>query len=474
MINTRYFFQIRNCFYSLLLASSPLCSSILEASEEPADSSNFQLEIIPNGNQSLQQISLPLEIYQNSQSYGLSDLRLLDKDGDAVPFEISAISNKTVKEHERTLDFYPLHEKRFLSPQTEQLSIFYDKDKLVNKVIKQGSEFQKTTVGYLIDLRENVLDQNKAIHNFDLIFELSTTTETSFLNFSVDQSNDLKSWRTLSNNEVLASLVNIESTLNHNQISLRNVRQKFLRIRLADQTSTIKILGISQKYTTENIKQNLLSQVMTFKPDGAGGDTRSLIASTQLYTPLTNLSFDLDTQTKIISGTLFYERYDTQSINNEEIRWYRDQKFDLYQIQNANQKLSKSEVNLNGIMAKQLRIKLEYPSVSHFENGLIATVSWPSQKLTFLNDGNTPYFLVTGLESTSVGNNSIISNLLAQVNRPLPQAFIGKASKRKKVINKIETLTDWTKIGLWAILIMGALLMGVMANKLLKQIDKQP
>lgn len=441
-----------------LILQSNICVAVNE-NISSAQTSNFTYHtaIVPGGNGPLQQLTLSEEIYQQSSRSDLRSLSVLDVTGVKLPFEITTTDRQSTLQSSDLL-IYPIHEKIYLADQTDKLLFRYNQNNQLREISSNSKGVnKKEVVGYLVDLGENF-----AADNSRLVFNLSNTLETRFLRFDLDQSNNLKNWTLVSRGEVLAQLSHNGISTQHNKISISNIRSRYLRIKLLDLPPAFTIDSVVQEYST---KQERSLSWGKFKNAVYDPEEKAYITNIAASIGYTKMKFILPKSLSILKGALY-----TRSSN--ETRWFKRNGFSLFQVQDGEKIISNDTVDINYFRANQIKIQIDYPERQIMPEALRISFAWFPQELTFIASGKPPYEIIVSDSTFKQWSNTkqqLLSDIKSQLSSPMEQAVLGK-TRRVEMAIADESKTDWEKIGLWLILLVGVIFMAWMAKRLLKQL----
>lgn len=194
---------------------------------------------------SVYEAEIPLEVYRGTFRPDLGDLRVFDSAGKVVPH---VVTPGGITEEDMTsqtdISVFPLREGTKQSQ--DALSVIVrrgDSDAQVNVPADESSA--KKIVAYLLDASQ-VSSPIQSIR-----FDWVAPSETFLLQATLEASNDLKSWRTIVDDGVLAqfSLKNRGMT-SKDVLVFPLVEAKYLRLRLSDQARIVPSFEINQAHVT--------------------------------------------------------------------------------------------------------------------------------------------------------------------------------------------------------------------------------
>lgn len=453
--------------YTLLLVICCIPLSIFATSTdkklEARKESIYYINIHPSGNGSLQQITLTEDIYLHSKDRQLNDLLVLDRLGAELPFEINTPENK-VLQYKKEVAIYPIHEQKHLLKQTDSVSFKYDQENRLSEIQKvNGADKQSQVVGYLLDLGEEIM-----AGTIFLNFDLSRVSQTSFLRFDIDQSDNLKNWNTVSRGDVLAQLLDRKKLTQHNEISLSRVYSRYLRINLLDKSPMFSINSVVLKYTEKTKTQLVWGEQ---KEINFSDIEQAFIINTSPSLAYRTIQLNLSDSTTLLRGNLY-------SKNGEQENWIFRHHLNFFHIKDGEKYIVKDRLSLPGLRASQIKIEFDNVTEAQRLAPLELKLAWSPQQLTFVANGNKPYDIAVGKHRSSntpidllkAQNHKMITVIKDEIVGSIKEAKFGES--RLVVIEPVaESYVNWKKISLWFVLIVGVFLMAWMAKRLLKQVD---
>ncbi len=453
-INTMKRLNFKIACYKYLLLSF-LCLPLSLNAEQTFLEANIKT----SGEASLQVFQLPESFYLDSNQESISKLRIIDKFGSELPFNIEKYSG-VVSQQKRKLMLYPLTESRYLQSQTETLRLKYDqKDRLTQLEKNNNQQPSNKVVGYLIDLGESYPRGSSVV-----TFDLSQVAQTSFLKFSIDQSNNLKDWKKLSRREVLAQLVNNGSVAQHNKITLRNSHSRYLRINLEpehnQQHSAFKLLMAEQSFTRE--VQTALTWTEYKKLQYDDKDD-AYILDISIAIAYKQVQLKMPKAPSIITADIFLKR-------KSATPWRFYKQVNLVNIQDENVDIVENQFPVWFGSSSKVKFVVKYADPPFNQNSVWVKLAYVPQKVTFYANGNEPYRVQFGQIASNHNNQQLLNMIKAQTNSTMGIARLGLVRAVKMDDESSEI--NWKAISLWLTLIAGVVVMAWMAKNLLKQMEK--
>lgn len=383
-------------------------------------------------------------------------LSVRDATGEKLPFEISE-NIDIEKELSKTLHLFPLYESRQLLDSTDTLLFKYNQQNQLQEVSTKKILKNKMVIGYLLDL-----GGSSNLANSELSFEFSKVSQTSFLRFNVDQSDDLKAWRRVSNNEVLAQLIEGDLSSQKDSIPLSNINSRFLRLTLLEPTSSFSIKSVIQNYSEHQPISPIWSDLWEFQWSQKEG---GLILELSPIISYTAVKFDLENSPSLMSGNIFARTNSTSA-------WYRLKSFDIFHIKDGDRTVFNDHISLSEINASHLKITFDYPNNVNSDTPINLSLAWRPQQLTFFANGNAPYELVIDSDLNDIettNSERLVSKIKAQLNAKIGTAELGESYLVTKPTQN-KSYTYWPKTVLWLALLIGVFLMLWMVKRMFGQL----
>ncbi len=408
-------------------------------------------------------LQLPKEMYQNLCRKDFGDIRVFNSEGRIVPHTLKRPEIKSLERlKSEKLTFFPVFKCQLKNTDTLSLYIKTNTNgSIINfNTLEPGNPDRKLSF-FLIDLTR--LEQAPAQLEFIWADGLPPFSVKTHLEFS----NNLTDWVAINTDTALASLTFSNHSLVKNKISLPGKKIKYLRMTwpLDSDPMGQKIKEIHALFFNKEKKD--LTQWYSIEPVNYNPDTSTLEYRIDGYFPLKWVSVELSGQNRTVKGVL-QSRPDTDS------KWKTRYKGLFYNITLDGIDFSNPPVRIeNGkapywkfiIDEKQSQIDTPLPRLK---------LGWVPHDLYFLNQGHGPFTLAYGNYDMPVAENLIdplLSNfdkhrqakMIKTIQPGTPYILAGKKVRKKPF--------PWQKYSLWAILILGVVILGTMAVRLSKQIN---
>ncbi|MBX7148603.1 DUF3999 domain-containing protein [bacterium] len=234
--------------YKILLVSILLWSLPLRAAVPVPQDFAYGYKLDVDAQASLNKMELPDTVYQSTVNGEWGDMRVFNGESLVVPHTlVSGQKSVLGKEVFTNLSFYPLDVE-----QGNEMEIEYFKGILKTKTKNAAVTGDKKRVGFLIDASQLDFSPEKIILKWDSPSAVFMTL------VSVEGSDNLSSWFTLSDTEALAMMQQGEHVLEQREIDLsaRSDKYKYYRIIFHDEKPIFDLKQVLFKKPGESYLQD--------------------------------------------------------------------------------------------------------------------------------------------------------------------------------------------------------------------------
>ncbi|CAN5401720.1 DUF3999 domain-containing protein [soil metagenome] len=487
-----YITGCRNLTFKWALSMSLLGPAAVDAQQPPAsDTANDYTHALPlsvSGKQGVVSFRLPQSVYLYSRSPSLDDLRVFDANGVKLPFamHVPPLQNN-VQRRSVPVRIFPIKSNQSsgspdggfdldvkAAPDGSLLSV---RAKSVASLTTAGAAMP--LVGLVLDARETQQsDPSKRTPIEALRFTLPPGTATYSAQVWLEVSDDLKQWNTIGAAE-LSWLVNSDSqsgtqTLANDRLEFEP--RPFRYARLTWRTGQpIQFAGI----TAESISQNgtvpvLENLQLTPSPGKEGQD---LVYQGGIAIPVEKIGLQF-TESNVVMPASFGSYRELPARQIGQPTTWRFEPFTngtFYQITQSGETRRSGDVAVPLTHLQQWVLRPLAPTSSK----PALRLSWQPATLVFLASGKGPYTLAFGrdqVKSASVDLSQVAPGFSVQELTTLEQATAGvlKTQQGAGQAEQSSALAAGTSAQtrmwiLWAVLLLGVAVLGVMGWKLFKQ-----
>jgi Protein of unknown function (DUF3999) len=433
------------------------------AQENARDRFAYAAKIDAPGEEVAYQVTLPLHVYQNTVSPAFDDLRIVNAAGEVLPYALATTAS--VKAADSTgpepVSFYPLRGDAALGAGALKLSIRSD-GTTVDIQGSQSGTTAKHLLGYLLDVR-------KINRPFDeLVLHWPEDADDFSLTLNVEMSDNLLNW-TSAGTAAIANLHYIGQTFLQPRLSLGGVSAHYLRLTWRADETPVELTAVEViPLAGVTMAARLLVQSRALAVANAPAEFRFELPG---RLPVDRVNIQLPEANSAALAEI-------QSRSSEKVSWHSVASINLYRLRTR----SASEV-VNPAAAVAMtsdrywRVVLT-PAPAASVTSLSVDTSWLPMTVQFLARGAKPYELLYGnvdAKSAATPLQALLAGLqtsdagLSQARLATPLAAGGPV--RLQPAPPAPVPLPWKTWVLWATLVAGAILIGTLAFRMLREPD---
>lgn len=490
----------RFAIFTTILLTMQSHRSVVAADEKKGER---QAAIHSTGEGPYYRLNLPVAIYQTAAHVDLRDVRVHNANGELVPHAWLQNESTTQEITSRLVDFFPITSTAGRNTK--------DTPSDLNDL---SLEFKQNADGSLLRVRTKISADKRATKTDSIIdvsqikgnllqarFEVDENAEGLFP-FSLDASDDLRHWYTISNEEQIAILKRPNGKIERLTSELYGKRAKFLRLRWHDAAATINIKSITIDSVIQNDVAAPLQWSTIIKSARCAENYCDYLLPAN--TPIDSLRINLNEANTLASimvlGQLpprgaeqYHYHRNPLHILRHKTRPQNDPASTLvwlaqavsYRLTQGDGEIRSENLAMDGGIYTHLRIQTEG------EIGMLGKVA-PSiqvgtmpRSLIFLGRGSAPYSLTWGAEvkqASALPLATLIPGYQPKQALAASDAIVDIPFKLSPTINAAQepialvhqeqTTKPEKKLWLWAALVVGLVLLGGMAWSLFKSMGK--
>ncbi|PWU25984.1 DUF3999 domain-containing protein [Pseudomonas sp. RW407] len=446
------------------LASLILClaAGLAQAAENPADYPQ-QVPLRLQGEGPWYRLQVPISVQLAAAHADLRDLRVFDKEGEALPYALSAAAAQgSSTAHEAVARLFPLYGAEADPGQ------------------QPGLRIQRSTTGTLVEVLPDaaptptgerrsgwLLDAGEADFPFErLALDWSSEAE-GFQHFRIEASDDLLHWRSWGDGQLARLSFNGER-MDVSDVALPGQKARYLRLSWPSGGTAVTLKGARLLGRTDQAASTPLvwSEPIAGRREQDGSYRWDL----PLALPLERVRFELDPAAqRLMAPVALSARTATGQGSRDD--WYPLARGVLYDLPVDGRQVRQDELFLAGQPVRQLRLVTDERGTGLGSAAPNLRVALRARELVFLVRGSAPYQLALGKRDATSA--SLPLGVLIPGYQPDKPARIGQASldgalQAAPAEAAVAGAGDWKRIGLWAVLLGGVLLLGGMAFSLLR------
>lgn len=449
---------------------------------------------ITDGQQSVRQFDLNLDVYRCMQHSGHKDLAVVNADNQMVPFSLSTQSQAVDLQHyDRELNFYQ-----------EPDATSYKTGKQIKRIanltgVVSGNESDTQWLDKNTYYSSLILEQEKNDDQLKSITIKSNETNVPIsVTVIIEASNDLQNWTTLLAPHNLYYLPGVNNGLQSNVLKLNaSIYAKYLRLATLSNVDnfTHTIGSISGEYEkTSYIPAPLEWSVMTGMQSLAKEGEWSMALDD--LRPISRIRFTPAENIVYYQGAI-YTKYHINPVTQSEQKYIRDDakkkiktlikntvhdphvpvssdanpwrhatRFTQYRIKTDNGSTASPEIRITPIQSRNWKFTFDQPLVTSPSQLPEIEFGWQPQQVKFIAQGAGPFYLMAG--STDVPSRPSLPGQLLSLSDSIEPVEIHASALPVEVEDEkpLSTAFDIKKILLWLTLLVGVSLMAAMAYQL--------
>ena len=401
-------------------------------------------------------IDMPAQVYQFVHSSDLSDVRVFDAQDQLVPALLKTSQTQTAT-IQKNIDFFPVKADQKDLKNSVNLTIQHS-----NNHIIVDSGLSSPVTADTVEQKNYVLDCRLLINQPSTTLSLTWTPTANhnwILPLTIMSSDDLKHWHSLDETS-LAELEYKGNITLHNHIKLDQINNRYLLL-VPQQKSPVFQLTMVQasfstdlqqplEWNTQTVIQNPADQNYSFDTQG-----QYPVQSIRLI----HLNGNFSSQIQVFSRSHSNDAWNLVSTNT------------LYQLENNSKKLSQLSVEFSPDTDRYWKIET-FPTLG---KTITLQIGWQPATISFLANNSKKYLLAFGNQRLDMPD-SLAAPMIEQFNQ---LGTLKQSSGQLQVDTTLQTLAgikaltnpiSYQPYILWAILIVGVLILAVMTFRLMKKI----
>jgi len=423
----------------------------------------YNLEI--DGDGAIYSLYLNEKIYQGLLREDRGDLRIFNSVGEVVPHDIRRFEKTTKKSvAEKTLPYFPLFKN--------------NKSETINTMSK-NIHITTNDHGTIIDLNYGALrikKRLKAAYIIDasslkntpnhLLLDWDSTNENFILKLHIEGSDDLDSWRKLTPSTTISNMKWAEHTLVQRKIKLPGAIPNYLRISWTG-NEEFKLNTLTAHFS--DTYQAQTRQWSVFLPAKFDKFNSSYYYNTQSVIPIDRINVQLPIKNTLVNVLI-------ESSPTRDGPWFSRYRGLLYDLQFDENRLVNANIHQTVNSHRHWRVQILNGGELGAKPQL--RLGWIPEQLLFVATGESPFTLTYGsahVDAITAPLGILLSeSVIKQQGRLIKAARLGVAIDfdNRSSLEPEKPELDWKKYILWAVLILGVLLLAFMAFRLFKQMGQ--
>jgi hypothetical protein len=460
--------------YAVVAILALACAHIARADDKLTPQSfayHTQIDLSPNGGP-FYEFSLPLQVYQGSQSPNLADLRIFNGQGEIVPHTLlHPQSTVTSHEQESVVPVFPITQTKQVSDDKDDVAMDVQRKSdgtLVAVKHNKNTKDVPVVLGAVFDISQ-VKD---TVHSLHLD---AAPTATPFHAFSLETSDDLQQWRPLLENAQWVHLQQNGQIIDKNSFEWDGGAGKYLRVVWSDPSDAPTINSASVQTLHTAVDNAHMIWTDAIKPNQVEANHYDYQLAGQL--PVEKLRIGL-AQINTLAPVQI-QAYATPTANRQHGEWYGLMQAVVYRLQSPKGEVDSPDLLLTTSLSDRMRLVVDSSDGGIGSIPPTVQFGFTPQTMVFLPRGNGPFTLAWGAHDVKDGGLSA-ATLLPNYNSD--QVFHASPATLETIAPitvadiKPTTATDSkpSNVLLWMILGVGLLVLGGMVFMLVKQMKREP
>lgn len=424
----------------------------------------YGYEITTGDNAPIFRLSMPEKVYQTVTRQDLGDIRIFNRNGQRIPFAISRQkTRRNTKTYWVNLPFFPLRGS-------------------VDQFNRNLIDIKVSDNGRILDIRyedETELPESQAIesyiidlsnvqHNIDQLAFIIDGGEGGYLKKAfIEKSSDLNNWSMLVENATLSRLNYANHTLEKNNINVPNQKINYLRFTWRDISGDLKIKSVRALLTTTSVEIN--HRFSAFNGSRSEKDANKFIYDL-------GGNYPVDLVNVLLPGSNMLIEAAVQSRNDPESTWNTHYTGVFYLLNMQDTELSRQPVNISSTSDRYWQVDVSTADGIDEELPKLQ-VGWVPHDVYFLARGEGPYTLAFGSSQVAAPEKPV-SSLMQVLSDEQQQTMVSVAEP-----GSLHTLRGpaalvpvkefpWRQIALWIILVTAVVVIGVVATRLYREMNR--
>lgn len=431
-----------------------LAAPLVQAAED-VGSYATRVPLLLSGEGPWYRLELPLALHLAAQHADLRDLRVFNREGEALAY---ALTLGGVQSHETreaaAVKWFPLQGEAS-APGAPVVRVERSTSGTLVEVTPEQVSDELVRRGWLLDASR--LEQ--PLHRLQL--EWAADGE-GFQRFSIEASDDLQNWRDWGEGQ-MARLSFAGERIDQREVALPGQKAKYLRLLWLAPQRAPELLGA--RLVSIRSEQN--TPLVWSEPlPGKVGKPGEYSWALPLSLPLERVKVVLDQANTLAPVSLSSRR-------DGKLEWQPLARGLLYRLPQGGREMLQDEIELYGAPVAQLRLQVDERGGGLGKQALQLQVAMRSTQVVFLARGTAPYSLAIGKVSATSAALPLSTLVPGYEPERLAQLGVAKAEPLSAVATATSEASrqdgNWKRYGLWAMLLLGVALLGAMAVSLLRK-----
>lgn len=403
-------------------------------------------------------LELPLGLQMAARHSDLSDLRVLNAEGEELAYALTLGSAQPEeKRQESAVKWFPLRGTADTQAAPAIRVQRSTSGTLVEVAPEQAGQGEQILRGWLLDA--SAFDQ--PLHRLQLDW---SADQEGFQRFSIEASDDLQHWRRWEDGQI-ARLSLADERVEQREVSLPGSKARYLRLLWqAPQQAPALLAARLVSIESQDLAPPLAWSAPLAPSSSKVGDYSWELP---LSLPLERVRVSLP-QGNVLAPVSLSSR------GAGKLEWQPLASGLLYRLPEDGKEALQDQIELYGTPVQQLRLRVDARGGGLGSEAPSLRVAVRGTQVVFLARGSAPYRLAVG--DTSARSAALPLGTLIPGYEPKRLASLGRAIAPETVPEVVrdaadaaQSAADWKRVGLWVVLLAGVALLGGMAFSLLRK-----
>lgn len=442
-----------------------LCLAFSAGAQEKPQDFATQLPLTVSGEGPWYRLELPLAVQLNARQSDLRDIRVFNAAGEPQAFAVVRESaQRSETQQLQQVKGFPLYGPADASDANPSVRVQSSANGTLVQVqpASQLEAGEETRRGWLLDASAIKAPLQRLILDW-------TSENDGFQRFSIEASDDLQHWQPWGEGQV-ARLSFADERVEQHEVGLPGQTARYLRLLWKSPQAAPVLANVQVQSASSTVLPLPLvwSEPLAGNRLAAGEYTWQLPSGVSLE----RLSVELNQPNSLAPVVLYGRRESHQP-------WQVLSSGLLYRLTQNGQEVVQDQLQLPGRTVTQLKLDVDERGGGLGEHAPALRFAVRATQLVFLARGEPPFSLAVGQATASAANlplSTLIPDYSAQRLAGLGQARVAGEVVIPQPAPQVVPVpgTDWKKIGLWAVLLLGVGLLGAMAFSLLRKPEAKP
>lgn len=446
----------------LALAMSLLCWGNVQAENAHLTPQDFAFGAHFNAaSGSLVQVRLAEHVLQHVQQRDFADLRVFNAAGNSLAFALQ-MPSATQHQQQRALAFFPLDPDKPLAVAELQVQL------------QQAGELQTVQLASKPMPAGELKPQQYIVHNqreqeslCGLQLDWQPVSSNQVWQLQLESSSNLEDWRPLGKAMPVSHLQHGTQELRLDELEFPCTQAPYLRLSWQQSSTALQLSQLVGLYTQHDARQFTWQDLAADAIRQQQGEQ-----GTELH--FTNPGVMALEQIQLLPnrvGQVLQGKVYSRNPQVKSTAWQYRGDLHQYRLQQAAQELQSPADTLSAARDRHWKIVLTSPF-----NGDLPQLrlGWQAEQLLVLTQGSAPFTVAYGNPQVQQVGYQSLAQTVAVLSAEQAQAeavSLGKAFPLGEIDLQAQAV-PWQQLILWAVLLLGTAMMGWMAYRLLKQMER--